>query len=112
MAKILLVDDDENSRDMLSRRLIRRGFEVVVAIDGKQGAFFREDDLGSRPFALAYGRPSPGRAAASHSLQSLGASVASSARALLLGRRAYRTGRSRWPCLLAGIKPSARCAPI
>jgi CheY-like chemotaxis protein len=37
MAKILLVDDDEMSRDMLSRRLIRRGFEVIVAVDGKQG---------------------------------------------------------------------------
>ena len=37
MTKILLVDDDEMSRDMLSRRLIRRGFEVIVAIDGKQG---------------------------------------------------------------------------
>jgi two-component system cell cycle response regulator DivK len=37
MTKILLVDDDEMSRDMLSRRLIRRGFEVVFAVDGKQG---------------------------------------------------------------------------
>jgi two-component system cell cycle response regulator DivK len=37
MAKILLVDDDEMSRDMLSRRLIRRGFEVIAAVDGKQG---------------------------------------------------------------------------
>jgi CheY-like chemotaxis protein len=37
MAKILLVDDDEMCRDMLSRRLIRRGFEVIVAVDGKQG---------------------------------------------------------------------------
>jgi len=37
MAKILLIDDDEMSRDMLSRRLIRRGFEVIFAVDGKQG---------------------------------------------------------------------------
>ena len=37
MAKILLVDDDEMCRDMLSRRLIRRGFEVIFAVDGKQG---------------------------------------------------------------------------
>jgi two-component system, cell cycle response regulator DivK len=37
MPKILLVDDDEMSRDMLSRRLIRRGFEVIFAEDGKQG---------------------------------------------------------------------------
>jgi two-component system, cell cycle response regulator DivK len=33
----LLVEDDEMNRDMLSRRLIRRGFEVVFAVDGKQG---------------------------------------------------------------------------
>jgi CheY-like chemotaxis protein len=37
MAKILLVEDNEMNRDMLSRRLIRRGFEVTVALDGKQG---------------------------------------------------------------------------
>ena len=37
MAKILLVEDNEMNRDMLSRRLIRRGFDVAVALDGKQG---------------------------------------------------------------------------
>ena len=37
MAKILLVEDNELNRDMLSRRLIRRGFEVIVATDGRQG---------------------------------------------------------------------------
>jgi CheY-like chemotaxis protein len=37
MAKILLVEDNEENRDALSRRLMRRGFEVVVAEDGKQG---------------------------------------------------------------------------
>lgn len=36
MAKILLVEDDEMNRDMLSRRLIRKGYEVVVAMDGRQ----------------------------------------------------------------------------
>ena len=35
--KVLLVDDNEMNRDMLSRRLIRRGFEVIFAVDGKQG---------------------------------------------------------------------------
>ena len=34
MSKILLVEDNEMNRDMLSRRLQRRGFEVVIAIDG------------------------------------------------------------------------------
>jgi CheY-like chemotaxis protein len=36
MAKILLVEDNEMNRDMLSRRLIRKGFEVVMALDGQQ----------------------------------------------------------------------------
>ena len=37
MPKILLVEDNEMNRDMLSRRLARNGFEVVVAVDGQQG---------------------------------------------------------------------------
>ena len=37
MAKILLVEDNEMNRDMLSRRLVRNGHEVSIAIDGKQG---------------------------------------------------------------------------
>jgi CheY-like chemotaxis protein len=37
MAKILLVEDNEMNRDMLSRRLERRGYEVVVAVDGEEG---------------------------------------------------------------------------
>ena len=37
MAKILLVEDNEMNRDMLSRRLIKKGFEVVMAVDGQQG---------------------------------------------------------------------------
>ena len=38
MPKILLIEDNELNRDMLSRRLERRGYEVVVATDGSQGA--------------------------------------------------------------------------
>ena len=37
MAKLLLVEDNEMNRDMLSRRLERRGFQVVIATDGAQG---------------------------------------------------------------------------
>ena len=37
MAKILLVEDNEMNRDMLSRRLERRGYQVVIAVDGQQG---------------------------------------------------------------------------
>src|SRR5262245_32718094 len=36
MTKILLVEDNETNRDMLSRRLIRKGYEVVMAIDGQE----------------------------------------------------------------------------
>ena len=35
--KILLVEDNEMNRDMLSRRLERRGYEVVLALDGQEG---------------------------------------------------------------------------
>jgi two-component system, cell cycle response regulator DivK len=37
MAKILLVEDNEMNRDMLARRLQRRGYEVVLALDGGEG---------------------------------------------------------------------------
>ena len=37
MAKILLVEDNEMNRDMLSRRLQRRGYEVLTAVDGEAG---------------------------------------------------------------------------
>jgi two-component system, cell cycle response regulator DivK len=37
MTKLLLVEDNELNRDMLSRRLQRRGFEVLLAVDGEQG---------------------------------------------------------------------------
>ena len=37
MAKLLLVEDNEMNRDMLSRRLVRRGYDVSIAVDGEQG---------------------------------------------------------------------------
>ena len=37
MAKILLVEDNEMNRDMLSRRLVKRGYDVAIAVDGEQG---------------------------------------------------------------------------
>ena len=37
MPKILLIEDNEMNRDMLSRRLQKRGYEVVIAVDGQQG---------------------------------------------------------------------------
>jgi CheY-like chemotaxis protein len=38
MPKILLIEDNEMNRDMLSRRLTRNGYEVSIAVDGQQGA--------------------------------------------------------------------------
>ena len=37
MPRVLLVEDNEMNRDMLSRRLIKQGYEVVMAVDGIQG---------------------------------------------------------------------------
>jgi CheY-like chemotaxis protein len=37
MTKVLVVEDNEMNRDMLSRRLTRRGFQVIFAVDGQQG---------------------------------------------------------------------------
>lgn len=44
MAKILLVEDNEMNRDMLSRRLGRKGHQVVIAIDGAQGVSMAESE--------------------------------------------------------------------
>jgi CheY-like chemotaxis protein len=44
MAKLLLVEDNEMNRDMLSRRLIRRGYEVAVAVDGAQGVAMAQSE--------------------------------------------------------------------
>lgn len=45
MAKILLVEDNEMNRDMLARRLQRRGHEVLVAVDGEQGVAMARSDM-------------------------------------------------------------------
>jgi len=37
MAKILVVEDNEMNRDMLSRRLMRKGYAVIIALDGEEG---------------------------------------------------------------------------
>ena len=44
MPKILLVEDNEMNRDMLSRRLARRGYEVLIAVDGSQGVAMARAD--------------------------------------------------------------------
>lgn len=44
MPKILLVEDNEMNRDMLSRRLARSGYEVILAVDGAQGVAMAASD--------------------------------------------------------------------
>lgn len=45
MPKILLVEDNEMNRDMLSRRLERRGFTVVMAMDGAEGVAMAKSEV-------------------------------------------------------------------
>jgi two-component system cell cycle response regulator DivK len=45
MTKILLVEDNEENRDMLSRRLTRRGYKVVIAMDGEQGVTMTQSEV-------------------------------------------------------------------
>ena len=45
MSKVLLVEDMEMNRDMLARRLEKRGFEVVTAVDGEKGVVRAKEDL-------------------------------------------------------------------
>jgi two-component system, cell cycle response regulator DivK len=44
MPKILLVEDNEMNRDMLSRRLQRRGYEVIMAVDGQEGVALAQSE--------------------------------------------------------------------
>src|SRR5881394_2983765 len=44
MKKILLIEDNELNRDMLSRRLRKRGYEVVTAVDGETGIAMAQAD--------------------------------------------------------------------
>jgi CheY-like chemotaxis protein len=45
MTKILIVEDNEMNRDMLSRRLERRGFTVVMAVDGAEGVAMSKTEV-------------------------------------------------------------------
>ena len=44
MTRLLLVEDNEMNRDMLSRRLQKRGYEVVLAVDGEEGVAKAQSD--------------------------------------------------------------------
>src|SRR5580698_7327312 len=45
MPKVLLVEDNEMNRDMLSRRLTRRGCDVLMAVDGEQGVRMAKSEM-------------------------------------------------------------------
>ena len=45
MSKILIVEDNEMNRDMLSRRLERKGYQVLLAIDGQQGVTMAQAEM-------------------------------------------------------------------
>ena len=45
MARILLVEDNEMNRDMLSRRLGKRGHDVVIAVDGQEGVSLATSEI-------------------------------------------------------------------
>jgi CheY-like chemotaxis protein len=44
VTKILLVEDNEMNRDMLSRRLMRKGYEVLIAVDGEEGVAMAQSE--------------------------------------------------------------------
>lgn len=44
MTKILLIEDNELNRDMLSRRLQKRGYEIVMAVDGETGVAMAQSE--------------------------------------------------------------------
>lgn len=43
--KILLVEDNEMNRDMLTKRLMRKGYEIIVAVDGEQGVALTNEQM-------------------------------------------------------------------
>ena len=45
MSKILLVEDNKTNRDMLTRRLVRREYEVIIAVDGESGLALAESEM-------------------------------------------------------------------
>lgn len=45
MARILLVEDNEMNRDMLSRRLEKKGYNITIAVDGEQGVMLAQSLL-------------------------------------------------------------------
>jgi two-component system, cell cycle response regulator DivK len=57
MSKVLLVEDNEMNRDMLSRRLMRRGYQVVMAFDGQQAV---DMALSERPDLILMDMSLPG----------------------------------------------------
>lgn len=45
MSKVLIVEDNEMNRDMLSRRLIRKGYQILLAVDGGEGLAMARSEM-------------------------------------------------------------------
>jgi two-component system cell cycle response regulator DivK len=45
MSKLLIIEDNETNRDLLSRRLQRRGYEIILAVDGQQGVEMARSEM-------------------------------------------------------------------
>ena len=75
MPKILVVDDDEMNRDMLSRRLLRKGYDVVLAVNGEEAI---ERAVAERPqlILMDLSLPAPGGGAAPRRLKASGETAA------------------------------------
>ena len=64
MTKILIVEDNEMNRDMLSRRLSRKGYEIEIAVDGAEGLVMMCNN--TRFSAYGHGFASDGRLGGDH----------------------------------------------
>lgn len=92
MTRILIVEDDERSRDVLSRRLARRGFEVTVAIDGPEAVAKARSD---RPDLILMDVSLPGFDGLEATRQIRGASETASVPIIALTAHAMQSDRDR-----------------
>lgn len=97
MAKILLVEDNEMNRDMLSRRLERRGYQVVIAVDGAQGVALAQSE---KPDLVLMDMSLPVMDGWEATRQLKGAEATRALR--IIGLTAHAMAEDREKCLAAG----------